>query len=381
MIALVFSEYYLPGFKGGGPIKTIKNLFDQTGEVIDFELVTSDRDLNDKSPYTSVICGQWNNVFNIQVFYAQPGIAGFESIINILRRRDFDIVYLNSFFSPKFSILPFLFAKFLGLKVVIGPRGEFSQGALAIKSIKKRLFLFCYKKLRLQRGVVFQASSNFEAEDIRRVLGDSADIYIAEDIGSQEFATNILPQSPSNLKAVFVSRISPKKNLLAALEMLGNVRAPLEYHIFGPVEDESYWLQCKTVIEELPSHIKVKYMGSLKPVEVVSTLSHYDVFFFPTAGENYGHVIAEALCAGLPLLIADTTPWRDLQKYGIGWDLPLSNPDYFSGVLEELALMSPEQHFEMRSTVLEWAKKKFMLSDAIEANLSMFNYVYDKTKG
>lgn len=32
--------------------------------------------------------------------------------------------------------------------------------------------------------------------------------------------------------------------------------------------------------------------------EVVETFSQYDVFLFPTKGENYGHVIFEALAGG-----------------------------------------------------------------------------------
>src|SRR3546814_17574361 len=37
-------------------------------------------------------------------------------------------------------------------------------------------------------------------------------------------------------------------------------------------------------------------------------------------GENYGHVIAEALEAGLRLLISDQTPWRGLAEAGVGHD-------------------------------------------------------------
>ena len=109
-----------------------------------------------------------------------------------------------------------------------------------------------------------------------------------------------------------------------------------------------------------------------------ATLSAYDMFFMPTKGENYGHVIAEALCAGLPILIADTTPWRNLQEQGIGWDLPLNDPNAFSTAIDQLALMPAEQHVQMRETVLAWAKNKFSQRDAIDANIAMFRYAYEK---
>lgn len=101
-------------------------------------------------------------------------------------------------------------------------------------------------------------------------------------------------------------------------------------------------------------------------------------FFFPTKGENYGHVIAEALCAGLPIVIADTTPWRNLQSLGIGWDLPLSNPTAFSKALDELALLPSEKYHQLRLNVLAWAKDKFSQRDAVEANRNMFLYACKK---
>ncbi|TVT30939.1 glycosyltransferase family 4 protein [Marinobacter vinifirmus] len=375
---LTFTGVFLPGYKGGGPIKTIKNLFEQAGDEITFKLITSDRDLGDTTPYTSVNCGAWNQVGTASVFYAQPGKTGYAQIARQLRAKDYDVVYLNSFFSPRFSFFPLLLAKAFRQKVVLAPRGEFSEGALSLKSTKKRIFITVYKLLGLHRGTVFQVSSDYEAEDIRRALGAKVDIQVAENIGAQEFAGHLNRRKSGPLNAVFVSRISPKKNLLAAIEMLRMVQQPLIYDIYGPIEDQDYWRDCEKAIAALPPHIQVQHKGTLNPDEVVKTLEKYDVFFFPTKGENYGHVIAEALCAGLPIVIADTTPWRNLQNLGIGWDLPLNNPDAFSAALDELAIMPAEDHLHMRQNVLTWAKNKFSQRDAIEANIALFKYAYEK---
>ena len=375
---LSFTGHYIPGYKGGGPIKTIKNLFDQAGKEVSFHLITSDRDLGDTAPYTSVKCSAWNTIGNAEVFYAQPSTIGYRQIAKIIKQKDYDLIYLNSFFSARFSIFPLLVAKLLKQKVILGPRGEFSEGALSLKAQKKHIFIEAYKRLGLYRGIVFQASSDYEAEDIRRVLGSNVDIQIAEDIGSQEFAESLPVRATDTLKAVFVSRISPMKNLLVALEVLQDVQESVVYHIYGPIEDLEYWTQCEAVIAGLPSNIQVIYKGELMPAQVVPTLSAYDLFFMPTKGENYGHVIAEALCAGLPILIADTTPWRNLQEQGIGWDLPLNDPDAFSTTIDQLALMPVDEHQQMRKTVLTWAKNKFSQRDAIEANLAMFKYAANK---
>lgn len=380
-VVLTFCGCYLPGYKGGGPIKTIKNLFDSVGDKLNFKLITSDRDLGDSSPYTSIQVAAWNKVGKAEVFYAQQGRAGLRQIRTILKESQFDVVYLNSFFSFRFSIYPLFHSLRLNKKIILGPRGEFSEGALGLKRTKKAAYIFLFKLFGLHKKLIFQASSEYEAADIRRILGPNVDIQIAEDIGAQEFAEQLCEREIGRLKVVFVSRISPNKNLLDALQMLKQVKQSLDYHIYGPVEDSAYWAACEEAIKNLPENITVKYMGELHPSEVVTTLSKYDLFFLPTLGENYGHVIAEALCAGLPILIADTTPWRNLEAQGIGWDLPLENPEEFARVIDEVAEMSPEKHFQMKEKVLLWAKDKFSQTEAVEANYNMLMYALNKQQG
>lgn len=377
---LVFSKYYLPGYKGGGPIKTIKGLVSQLGTELSFKIITSNHDLGDISAYDLVDYDAWNIVGNAKVCYLASGIKGYKDLIKILSARRYDIVYLNSFFSTDFSITPLLFAKIFKQSVVLGPRGEFSEGALKLKSRKKYFFIKVYKFLGLHKKTTFQASSKYELEDIQRVLGSNVDIFVAEDIGAQQFAQFLPIRESNTIKAVFISRISPKKNLLEAITTLKNVQNFISYDVYGPIEDHEYWLKCKAVIKTLPSHVKVNYMGELLPEEVINILSLYDLFFMPTKGENYGHVIAEALCAGLPILISDTTPWRDLESHGIGWDLPLDNLNAFSTIIDELATIPYSKHLQMREKVLAWAKNKFSQLDAVEENIALFRYAYEKNE-
>lgn len=375
---LIFTGFYLPGYKGGGPIKTIKNLVNQADQGVSYCLVTRDRDLGDRSPYKNITHNAWNQVGNAKVWYLPMGVVGLLQATRVLVQRDHDVVYLNSFFSVRFSLIPLLVNRALCQKVLLAPRGEFSSGALGLKPMRKRLFLMLYTFLGLHRGLVFQASNEYESEDIRKALGPNVDIQVAENVGAQDFAKNFEERTDGALRVVFVSRIVPMKNLLVALEVLKNVRQPVDYHIFGPIEDVEYWAKCEAAMSTLPSHVQIKYEGELNSDAVVKTMSRYDLFFMPTKGENYGHVMAEALCAGLPLLIADTTPWRDLQRKGIGWDLPLNNLDGFSAAIDELAGMPADEHKAMRETVLAWAKNKFAQRDAVENNIAMFRYACDK---
>ena len=65
-------------------------------------------------------------------------------------------------------------------------------------------------------------------------------------------------------------------------------------------------------------------MGPLDKKNIHNTLAKYDLFVFPTLGENFGHVIFDAIKSGLPILISNKTPWNDIEDYRIGWSIPIS---------------------------------------------------------
>lgn len=380
MKVLVYSACYLPGYKGGGPIKTIANLVATTSNEITYDIVTRDRDLGDKTPYTEIKHNCWTTLEGVSIFYATPNLQGLTYAWIQTLRSDYDVVYLNSFFSPSFSFIPLLLAKIRKKKVILGPRGEFSPGALSLKTRKKRMFIRLFKLLFLDRGTIFQASTEFEAQEIRKVIGAKSEIFVAEDIGLYPDEILITPKDADLLKLVFVSRISTKKNLSYALEALKGLSCNVSFDIFGPIEDQEHWAQCVKIIDSLPTNVTVSYRGELYPREVLKALSRYDLFFLPTRGENYGHVIAEALSAGVPVLIADTTPWRNLKDQGIGWDLPLNRMELFSEAIEEAAAMSADTYSAFRHRVMNWAKDKFSQTDAIEANKRMFRYALKRSE-
>lgn len=141
---LILIANFLPGYKGGGPIKSIKNLTDHLSNEFNFKIITSDRDLGDKQPYSHITTNQWNRINGIDIFYASRNFLHFHSLIKLINKTDFDILYLNSFFQPIFSIQPVM-AKYLRLlkssNIILAPRGELEKGCLKIKPFKKKLFI------------------------------------------------------------------------------------------------------------------------------------------------------------------------------------------------------------------------------------------------
>jgi glycosyltransferase involved in cell wall biosynthesis len=128
-----------------------------------------------------------------------------------------------------------------------------------------------------------------------------------------------------------VSRI---KNLSGALRFLCGVSGEVSLEIFGPLEDREYWQECEVLIAGLPSNIEVRYCGEIDHDGVWEVFSAHELLLLPTLGENFGHVILEALASGCPVLISDRTPWRNLEAEGVGWDIPLDETDRFRAALQ-----------------------------------------------
>jgi len=177
--------YYLPGYKSGGPIRTLANMVDRLGDEFEFRIVTADRDSGDEKPYPEIKINDWNRVGKADVFYMSLKRRSLNDFKRLLCSIEYDILYLNSFFSPHFTIKPLLLRRF-GLipdkPLILAPRGEFSPGALGLKSLKKRMYLLAAKTFGLYKGAVYQASSEHEEADIRRWFGSVARVIIAPDL-------------------------------------------------------------------------------------------------------------------------------------------------------------------------------------------------------
>lgn len=386
-IILTFTAFYLPGYRGGGPIRTIANMVDRLSDDFDFFIVTTDRDLGDSSPYSDIQVNAWNVVGKARVFYADKSYRTATSLFKILRETPHDILYLNSFFNPEFTLKP-IFMRWLGLiekrPIIIAPRGEFSKGALHIKAWKKRPFIILTRIGRFFSGITWHASTDEEAADIRRALPRIyKNISVARNVAVAHDLLENFVQAPDFqlthnelnlrvLKVCFLSRIAAMKNLHFALEILAKVRIPVNFKIYGPNEDVAYWDKCQKLIDLLPKNIKVSYGGCVEHIDVKKVIGANDLFFVPSRGENFGHVFMESLAAGVPILVSDQTPWRNLKSQGLGWDIPLDQPENFVLAIEQAARLNSRERHALRKNCADFAVRKASDPAALNLNRALF---------
>ena len=79
---------------------TVANLVERFSNKYDFFIFTRNHDgINDRTPYTEVITGEWNDLGNAKVFYSAPEKIDSRLIADIVAEVRPDAVFLNSAFS------------------------------------------------------------------------------------------------------------------------------------------------------------------------------------------------------------------------------------------------------------------------------------------
>jgi len=397
-VILVLIGHYLPGYKAGGPIRSVANMVEALGDEFDFRIVTSDRDLRGAGPYDEIEPAKWIQVGKARVLYLPAGPRWLWRFVRMLFTTQADVLYLNGFLARRFSMLPVILRRlwlFRPNSVVLAPRGEFSLGALRLKAWRKHTYITLSRWAGMYEGVLWHASSLYEEQDIRRAFRRSEDITVAWPIaaGASADVSNRLqivtaPDIPrlsgpsafgrrkvkpaGSIVFAFLSRISRMKNLDGALNLLSGLSGDVQFRIYGPTEDLGYWQACQKIAARLPANIRVEYCGEVHHDNVAAVLSDCDALLFPTHGENYGHVILEALLAGCPVVISDQTPWRNLESKGIGWDLPLNDPARFRRALQDCIDMPPEGFSEWSHRARQFGLQQLDDAAVLDQNRRLF---------
>lgn len=351
---LIFAPFYPPAYLGGGPIRTISAIAQGAPACYIPSVLTSDTDLGRKHPLP-VPSGVWTEHEGVRTLYfSTRRFISLTKALNSGRKSRPGLLYLSSFFNAKFSILPQILCLtgfFRRPVVVIAPRGEFGPAALAIKPTRKAKFMTAYRRLRLDRHIIWHASSPREADDIRRALGREATVVIR---GNDSLLPlhSIPPEMHRTrniyLRAAFVGRISEVKGLLDLIKSLVNVQAAFQFDIYGPDEDARYAARCREAAVELPSHIRVNFCGAIDHAVVRPTLAEYDVMLFPTRGENFGHVIAEALSVSCPVICADVTPWTEVLEAGGGRVVRQNSEEAWAQEIQAYSSMTQSARLDAR---------------------------------
>lgn len=383
---LVFCDSYLPSIQSGGGMWTVVNIVDRFCDRYDFFVVTRNYDgKGDRRPFTSVKTGEWNSVGNAQVHYlASENVtrATCKKMVDDVRP---DVVLLNSSMSG--PCMKFLLARRQGmiertLPVVLAATGELSDGCLADKTMKKKMYLAAARAYGLFDGIIWKASTDLEVDEIRNRADENASVMVAADLTPKTIlpeydAAKKLVKAVGEVKLIFYSRIVPKKNLHFLLNVLENItEGSIRLDIVGPFEDRSYWRECEPAIKKLPANISVNVAGPVAYHDGLAHLFESHFFVLPTLNENFGYVFIESMAAGTPVLASENVVWTDWEANNAGVRVPLADPTAWKRQIENYMAMGPDEYRRTSDAARRYALGWLARTEAEQANALVFERAF-----
>lgn len=376
---VILLENFYPAYKGGGPIQSITNLILLLENEYNVYVITSAYDLGSKNIMPGIKPNTWENILlpqtkqNIKVWYAAKSKPGYRFFKRLMLEKIPDFVYINGIFSYSLFLIPLTVIKNLNNKpkIIICPRGMLQKGALANKWFKKKSYLNILKFSGLVNKAVWHATNAEEEEDILKYFVVNNGVVIAMNIPKEPVGqVSFVKKVSGNLKLIYLSLITEKKNLLFLLRLI-KATENISLDIYGPVKDNAYWNECHKLINEMA--YKAKYLGDVLPLEVQNTFSKYAVSALLSKGENFGHALYESLSVGRPIITSNFTPWNNLVQLKAGWNLDISN---FSKCIEELNRIKELDQSEFSkfcTGAYELAKDYFIKSNNLDNYKKLFS--------
>ena len=203
-------------------------------------------------------------------------------------------------------------------RLIFSPHGTLSSYSLATGSKFKPLYWLLLQKSALNNADCIHATSELEYEDIRRSGIKKPVAIIPHGI---KIIDKIQRPKHDTKTFLFLGRIHPEKGLELLLRSWGEVVNRLDgwrLRIVGP-DTIGYKRYLELFVEEYK--IKgVSFEPAIYDEAKFKLFKEIDVMILPSPSENFGLVVAEALCAGIPVITTTGTPWKILEKYNAGWN-------------------------------------------------------------
>jgi len=242
---------------------------------------------------------------------------------------EFDLAHIHALFSPV-STAAASIARFQRLPYILRPLGTLDPADLQKKRQVKQLYAALFERSNLANAAAIHFTSAQEAKISERFGTHSRDLVIPLGVNRVDESLPLCPgvsiscsDSPTPT-LLFMSRIDPKKGLdllLPALETL--LAEGLDFHFVlagtNP-QDPAYEQQIRTQIQASPLATRTTITGFVTGAAKAALLRSADLFVLPSYYENFGIAVAEAMAAGVPVVISDQVHiWQEIQQAQAGW--------------------------------------------------------------
>jgi len=248
----------------------------------------------------------------------------------------YDVVHVHALFS--YATIPGCrAAAHAPVPYVLRPLGTLSEWSLGHRRWKKRPYYALLERSHLEMASAIHVTSDAEAEDVAR-LGYATRtrvIPLGIDVEDRPPARVRRGSSHEPLRLLFLSRLHEKKNvplLLRALAEDANLPRPVLLTIAGDGEPR-YRDELVALSKQLDLADRVRFVGHVDGDAKRDLLAQSDCFVLPSAHENFGLAVAEALAAGLPAIVTPGVALsRDVRDAGAGLVADATESDLASAI-------------------------------------------------
>ena len=226
---------------------------------------------------------------------------------------------------------------------VISPHGMLYPTALAIKRWKKIPMLNLWFNKDIMQASCLHATCQQEAKYCRQ-FGYKGPIAVIpnavvfpEGVELKDESLE-LRDSQGRRQIGYLGRLHPIKkveNVLYALSYIAeDIRKGINFQIMGKYDDQyEQWL--KDEVRRLGLEDCVEFVGFVSGKEKYDRLSKLSALMVPSAQENFGMIVPEALICGTPVYASLGTPWEELKEWKAGWWLD-NSPEIIATVVQDI---------------------------------------------
>ncbi|HXQ21678.1 MAG TPA: glycosyltransferase [Candidatus Acidoferrales bacterium] len=338
MRVLHVTPYFAPAFGYGGPPRSVLGLcraLQQTGVAV--RVFTTTANGADELPSSTAEADQYDGVPVRYFPRAFPrrffGAAGLRAALDAATR-DYDLLHIHGLWNLPAWIAA-RYARSVGMPYVLSPRGMLQPGALALRRVRKQIAYPTVERRNLTGAALLHATSAAEAQALAQqqfgvkivTVPNGVELPPDEQPARGSFRQKLGLTQPSDAPLiVFLGRVHPIKRLdllAAAFDRVRVVGPRAHLAIAGPSE-AAYRRSIEPLFSDARDH--VHWIGEVDEAQKWSLLGDADVLVLCSASENFGMSVAEAMAAGVPVVVTRTCPWEDVERHACGvW--VASDPD------------------------------------------------------